>query len=184
MVLVAPIALAVLLRSCAAQKGGTAPTKPASPTHNGKIAFVRLDNRVGEFNIFVVEPDGTGLRKLDTKPAQDNFPAWSPNGERLEFEATESLDDFNIDIDIDIYIMNADRSGLKRITNEPTLERMPSWSPDGTKIAFTRISGAGSGRPDVFTMSADGTDLRKLTGKTEGAYSPAFSPEMARGLPL
>jgi hypothetical protein len=67
MLLVAPIVLAVVLTSRAAQKGGTAPTKPASPSQNGKIAFARLDNRVGEFAIFVVEPDGTGLRKLATK---------------------------------------------------------------------------------------------------------------------
>ena len=270
MLLVASTALAVVLASCAAQKGGTGPTKPASPSQNGKIAFARLDNQVGEFDIFMVEPDGTGLRKLAAKPVQDNSPAWSLNGKRLAFEASEGLNDFNIDI----YIMNAYGSRVKRITKESTLDRMPSWSPDGTKIAFmkdsrsvqepdtgdiytirvdgtdlrqltdngldeypawspdgktiafnrltktgggiytvnsdggglrkltdppqgfwdsepswspdgtkiafTKGSGERPGRPDVFTMNADGTHLRKLTGKTEGAYSPDFSPDGKR----
>ena len=270
MLLVASTALVVVLASCAAQKGGTGPAKPASTSPNGKIAFARLDNQVGEFDIFMVEPDGTGLRKLAAKPVQDNSPAWSLNGKRLAFEASEGLNDFNIDI----YIMNAYGSRVKRITKESTLDRMPSWSPDGTKIAFmkdnrsiqepdtgdiytirvdgtdlrqltdngldespawspdgktiafnrltktsggiytvnsdggglrkltdppqgfwesepswspdgtkiafTRGSGERSGRPDVFTMNADGTHLRKLTGKTEGAYSPDFSPDGKR----
>jgi Tol biopolymer transport system component len=174
MLLVASTALAVVLASCAAQKGGTGPTKPTSPSQNGKIAFVRLDNRVGEFEIFVVEPDGGGLRKLATKPVQDNFPAWSPNGKRLAFEASEDPDAFNIDI----YVMNADGSGVKRITKESTLDRMPSWSPDGTRIAFMKDSRSVQepDTGDIYTIRADGTDLRQLSddGLDE---DPAWSPD-------
>jgi Tol biopolymer transport system component len=279
--LVAPIAFAVVvLASCAAaQKGGTGPTAPASSSHNGKIAFAGTDGR-GQSHIFVMEPDGTGAKKLATKPALDNFPAWSADGKRLAFEASEGPNDPNIDL----YVVNADGSGLERITKEPTphdrydsmLDRMPSWSPDGeriaflrgrwkpfakenvggiyairadgtdlrqltdspwdeypawspdgktiafdrlteangviytvspdgddvprrlteppegfwdsepswspdgTKIAFTRTSGKRPNRPDVFTMNADGTNTRKLTGKTEGAYSPDYSPDGKR----
>src|SRR5215213_2915255 len=173
--LVASLALVVMLASCAAQKGGTGRTKPASFSHNGKIAFARLDNQVGEFDIFVMEPDGSGVRKLATKPVQDNFPDWSPNGKRLAFEASEGLDDFNIDL----YIMNADGSGVKRITKEPTLDRMPSFSPDGMRIAFLR----GRWKPfaeentgGIYTIRADGTDLRQLTDNARDEY-PAWSPD-------
>ena len=74
MLLVTSRALAVVLASCAAQKAGMGPAKPASTSQNGKIAFTRVDNQVGEFEIFMVETDGSGLRKLATKPVQDNFP--------------------------------------------------------------------------------------------------------------
>jgi Tol biopolymer transport system component len=187
--LLASTTLAVALASCAAQNGGTGPTRPASTSDNGKIAFVRLDNRVGEFDIFVVEPDGSGLRKLVTKPAQDNFPAWSADGKRLAFEASESLNDLNTDI----YIMNSDGSGVKRITKESTLDRMPSWSPDGTKISFSRAdisrmfssasasSSATSTRDSsnetgIYTIRVDGTGLRQLTHEAEDEY-PAWSPD-------
>jgi Tol biopolymer transport system component len=175
MLLVASTALAVVLASCAEQKGGTAPTKPASTSHNGKIAFVRLDNRVGEFDIFVVEPDGTGLRKLTTKPVLATSPDWSPNGKRLAFDRLTKTSG-------GIYTVNSEGGGLRKLTDPPEgfWDSEPSWSPDGTKIAFTRTSGKGPGRPDVFTMNADGTHMRKLTGKTEGAYSPDFSPDGKR----
>jgi len=202
MLLAASITLAVLLASCAAQKAGTGPTtKPTSHTHNGKIAFSRLDNR-GQSDLFVMKADGTGLERLATKPVGDSpnpSPAWSPNGKRLAFDA-ESRGG-NSEFNIDIYVMNADGSGLKRITQEPTFDSnagwiytvnsdgsgskkltaphkglwdsQPSWSPDGTRIAFTRSSAR---RADVFTMNADGTHVRKLTGKTDG-FLPDFSPD-------
>jgi len=183
MLLVAPIAFAVVLASCAAaQKGGPGPTEPASSSHNGKIAFARTDSR-GQSHIFVMEPDGTGVRKLATKPALDNFPAWSADGKRLAFEASEGPNDFNIDI----YVMNVDGSGLERITKEPTShdpydsmqDRMPSWSPDGKRIAFLR----GRWKPfakentgGIYAMRADGTDLRQLTANPRDEY-PAWSPD-------
>ena len=177
MLLAKAVEAVVVLTGCAGQEDGTAPTKPASTSHNGKIAFARLDNRVGEFAIFVVEPDGTGLRKLATKPVQANSPAWSPNGKRLAFEASEGLDALNIDI----YVMNADGSGVKRITEEPpspTLDRTPSWSPDGTAIAFMKdsMSVLEADTGDIYTIRADGTDSRQLTD--DGQYEhPAWSPD-------
>lgn len=190
MPLVASIAL-VLLASCAAQKAGTGPTtEPASHVHNGKIAFSRLDNR-GQSDIFVMKADGTGVKRLATRPLGDTGPAFSPNGKRLAFEAESQ--GRNIAYNVDIYAMNSDGSGLEPITQEPTLDRMPSWSPDGTRIAYSRVdisavfssasasSSARSNRDSsnengIYTISVDGTGLRQLTDEAEDEY-PAWSPE-------
>ena len=174
----ASIAILVTLASCGALPGGTGPTtKLRSSSHNGKIAFARWDNRVGHAYVFVMKANGTGVRKLASKPAQNiNNPAWSPDGKRLAFEAVSPHSS-----NVDIYIMNADGSGLKRITKElllPTQDRMPSWSPDGTRIAFMKqkryIPFQASG--NIYTMRADGTDLRQLTDEGADEF-PAWSPD-------
>ena len=192
--LMASIALLVILASCGTQPAGTEATKPASFTHNGKIASARDDNRVGDYEMFVMKADGTGARKLATKPAQDNNPAWSPDGRRLAFQA--ETQGRNTDRTIDIYVMNADGSGLRRITREPTYDTTPSWSPNGTRLAFSSVdlldvaatlssasaTASSKGNQDssnqsgIYTMRADGTGLRQLTHEPEDEY-PDWSPD-------
>lgn len=176
--LVTSSAFLAMLTSCGTQPAGSGPTKPASSSHNGKIAFTGVDTREGHLEIFVVKADGTGVRNLATKPTQDGSPAWSPDGKRLAFQAV-SPQSSNIDFPSDIYIMNADGSGLKRITKEPTQARMPSWSPDGTKIAYIqgkKKAKLGTRTGDIYTIRADGTNPRQITD--EGVdQNPTFSPD-------
>ena len=60
----------------------------------------------------------------------------------------------------DIYVVNADGTGRTRLTRGPAEEFSPAWSPDGTKIAFSRFVGT---RFQIFVMNADGTDAKQLT---------------------
>jgi TolB protein len=128
----------------------------------------------GTGDIYTIRVDGTDLRQL-TDNGLDEYPAWSPDGQTIAFDRlTETSGE--------IYTVNAEGGELRKLTDPPESfwDSEPSWSPDGTKIAFARTSGKRPNRPDVFTMHADGTHIRKLTGKTEGAYSPDFSPDGKR----
>jgi TolB protein len=91
---------------------------------------------------------------------------YSPDGKRIAFCLTEGPN-------TDIWVMNADGSGAKRLTRDPAIDVSPSWSPDGTKIAFTSDR---AGTPQIYVMSADGSGVRRLTFQGNYNQTPTWSP--------
>ena len=79
--------------------------------------------------------------------------------------------------DSEIYAMDADGTGVTRLTTSPGEDADPAWSPGGTKIAFTSDRG---GNEDVYVMSADGTGVRQLTNSPGADSDPAWSPDGRR----
>ena len=77
----------------------------------------------------------------------------------------------------DLYIVNADGTGQTRLTRHPAEEFDPAWSPDGTKIAFSRFTGL---RFQVFLMDADGSHATQLTHGDGSASDAAWSPDGTR----
>jgi hypothetical protein len=73
----------------------------------------------------------------------------------------------------DIYTVNADGSDPRQRTNNPAMDRAPAWSPDGTKIAFTRDV-TGEFQHEIFVMNANGTNPAPLT--TDGGSDPDWQP--------
>jgi len=62
--------------------------------------------------------------------------------------------------DMDIYVMDADGGNLQRLTEDPSNDRAPTWSPDGRRIAFTSDR---DGDDEIYVMNADGTGPVRLT---------------------
>jgi TolB protein len=74
----------------------------------------------------------------------------------------------------DIYVMNADGSGITRLTTDPAAEWNPVWSPDGTQIAFVK----GESEVEVFVMKADGSGVQQVTATEGGSgFAPSWSPD-------
>ena len=92
-----------------------------------------------------------------TSEKQNFLPAWSPDGSKLAFTS-------NRDGNSEIYVVNRDGSGLRRLTNNPMIDVTPTWSPTGNQIAFTSDR---TGTPQIWVMNADGSELRKLTNETK-----------------
>jgi Tol biopolymer transport system component len=86
--------------------------------------------RDGDQEIYTIDSsDGSGVKKLTDNRNHDVNPTWSPDGTRIAFER-----------DYDIWVMNADGTGQKNLTNTTgsASEYEPDWSPDGVKIAFEK----------------------------------------------
>ena len=118
--------------------------------------------RAGNSEIYVVNSDGGGLRRLTRNAGPDLAPAWSPDGRRLAFAR-----------DGEIYIVNADGRGLRRLTRNPASDSSPVFSPDGRKIAFTTRR---DGNLEVYVVNPDGSGQRNLTRSPWNEGSLAWSP--------
>ncbi len=106
---------------------GRSPAESAFPGANGKIAFESI--RDGDFEIFVMNADGTDQTNLTNNTALDTEPDWSPDGTRIAFTSFR-------DGDFEIFVMDADGSNQTNHTNNTAEDTAPAWSPDGTKFAF------------------------------------------------
>lgn len=129
--------------------GSTAWQPVAAPAPE-LIAFTRSDG------IYVMRPDGTGVRPLRRGPVASQAFAldWSHDGSRLAFEAGGA-----------IWVMAADGKGLTRLVAPGAVQgqaHSPTWSPDGRRIAFSLGRKNHSTDKDIWIVNADGGNLRRL----------------------
>ena len=106
---------------------------PAWSADGKGIAFAndKEDGRSGNFELFKIDLEASGSEKrLTFRHRADVCPAFSPDGKQIVFSS-------NTDGNAEIYIMNADGTGLLRITRNPAEDISPRWSPDGQRIIFS-----------------------------------------------
>lgn len=140
-----------------------------SPDGN-QLAFVwKPGNRQG---VFVENADGTGRHRVTPwRLRAGEFPDWSPDGTRILFN-TGGPDRGNL------FTIRPDGTGLRQLTHFRGLSKVVngSFSPDGDSIVFATQVGAvnpsGASLPDIFVMSADGTDIRPVTRSRNYDASP------------
>ncbi len=97
----------------------------------------------------------------------NTYPAWSPDGRHLAFRRILA------DTNSEVFLANADGSGVRNLSNHPAFDGWPAWSPDGTRIAFGSNR---NGNYQIFIMNSDGSDVR-LVANTDGR---ATAPQWLR----
>ncbi len=151
-----------------------------TPSPDGSRVLFQSD-RTGDWEIYTMKPDGSDRVRLTNVQGADVTPIWSPDGKRIVFASERE------DPDSDIYVMNADGSGQRRLTRQPGDDSHPHWSPDGARIVFNSARATPDLSADwskqhieIFTMAADGSDVRRLTRFRTVTTYPQFSPDGRR----
>ena len=109
----------------------------------------------------------------------DNFPAWSPRGDLIEF--TRKIDD-----DFEVFTVRPDSTNVSQLTHTHGNDTHAGWSPDGERIVFTSsrkgfkdealYTGTAQPYGEVFVMKYDGTEVEQLTDNQWEDGGPAWQP--------
>ena len=140
---------------------------PVFSPDGARIAFVT--NRDGNTEIYVMNRDGSNVRRLTNHPAYESTPTWSPNGQQIAFTSDRSGK-------AQVYIMNAaDGSNVRRLTVSESEADRATWSP----APFNEIAYSGRTSSNGFDIKihelASGT-VRQITFGEGSNESPAYSP--------
>ena len=133
-----------------------------SPDGN-KIAFSYYDNGALNYDVYVMNANGTGVTNITNNAAEDLDPSWSPDGTKIAFRTNRTGTS---------EIWTVEPTGLNPTNlSNGTPGSDPDWSPDGSKIVFAGVG--------IWTMNANGTGKAQLTVVPDGIM-PAWSPDGTR----
>ena len=208
----------------------TSDTYPALSPDGSKIAFVRTStssNNMERTDIYVMDADGSEQTILSSSDGPYGYPSWSPDGSMIAFSSwytvfghrghylitvisadgqpmgwlgnfeewanslapSWSSDGSQIAFssnrggNYEIYTIDTECvldsscswvEELTQLTEDATADSYPSWSPDGSKIAF---DSSRDGNLDIYVMNADGSEQTRLTSDAAADYYPSWSPD-------
>jgi Tol biopolymer transport system component len=154
---------------------------------NGRITFAAFVEKTESVEIFSANADGSDVRKL-TKSGRKHasfLSDWSPDGQTIAFDSDR------VDVDrrkraVQIYLMNADGSGVTQLTRGPGFHGAPGWAPDASNLAIDASWGGGHDQAGIWIIPATDPDgvtqdeARRLTTVPKGANfdsEPQYSPD-------
>jgi TolB protein len=154
---------ALLFASLAAAASSTFPGR------NGEIVFSAVMRKNGDFNLYLIRPDGTRLRRITKAKGFERYPSWSPDGRSLAYISNRTNP--KRESAYEVYVMRPNGTGLRRVTRDRWIDDQLGWAPDGKRFVFE--SNRGGGKFGVWTMGSDGSGLARLSRDgAEAASSP------------
>lgn len=153
--------------------GAIGATFPSWSPDRSRIAFITVDD-TGNWqrgSLMVVDGDGGNLHTVATDVLPYSWPVWSPDGTRIAFASVRNFDSESFTGEISLNVVDLKSGAELDLTGDQLAHAaVPSWSPDGTEIAFVsnlieRRSGGGVALRDgdVFVVSSAGGPVRNLT---------------------
>jgi TolB protein len=145
----------------------------AASSANAPWRIFLTSNREGDSEMYSMNAEGSGVRRLTRTPGWDGFGSLSPDGNKLLYGSQDRRVG-----NPEIYVMNPDGTGKRRLTRNPAFDCCPAWSPDGRKILFTSNR---DGNDEVYVMKADGSGQRSLSpSPSTKEFSGFWSPDGGR----
>jgi TolB protein len=139
--------------------------EPKVNPKNGHDMLV-VSGRGGLQQIYMMNLDGADPVRLTNGEGEASNPAWNPNGQHIAFAWTRGYAPGNWNL----FLMDVSSRETVQLTHGEGRNENPSWAPDGRHLAF---SSNRTGKSQIFTMLADGTEVRQLT--TQGNnYMPVW----------
>ena len=135
--------------------------------------IIFLSDRDGKSNVYVMNDDGGNVRQITHTPFRKGDLAWSPDGRQLLYAPDLNSEDHRRQQQIDIFLINADGTGERNLTQHPALDTTSCWSPDGKYIVFSSTRGEGW---ELYRMEIATREVRQLT-RLGFASAPDWSPD-------
>jgi TolB protein len=155
---------------------------------DGRIVFTSL--RDGDMEIYSMNGDGSDVRRLTNRPGPDGGPFFSADGKQIVFRGRTleqgDLQEFRLLLKehlwrpswLEIFVMNADGTNLRQVTNLKSASFAPFFFPDGRRIIFSSNLHNPKGRTfDLFAIDVDGSNLAQITHNPTFDGFPMFSPD-------
>ena len=130
----------------------------AKAPETAKIVFT--SRRDGNFEIYIMNLDGSDQINLTQHRAKDASPVWSPTGEQILFTSDRGGVE-------DLYLMDADGTNVRQVFKKLIGREFPTWSPDGKALAYHRFHTF-----SIYTASSDGKDETEVADGLWPAWSP------------
>jgi TolB protein len=124
--------------------------------------FAFVSERHSNAELYVVDANGSGDRRLTEDPAPDEAFSWAPDGRRIAYVSyRHGAEPENIGIgDAEVFVVGVRTGEIKNLSRNQAWDGDPDWSPDGTRIVFTRRTD----HAEIYVMRADGSKQEMLPG--------------------
>jgi Tol biopolymer transport system component len=154
-------------------------------------SIVFTSTRDGDLEIYTMNVDGSNVRRLTNSPGYDGGPFYSPDGTRIVYRAYHPTDSAELatyrDLlgrnmvrpnRMEIWVMNADGTGQRQVTQLGGANFAPYFTPDGERVIFSsNHQNPRSRNFDLYLVNLDGSGLEQVTTNPEFDGFPMFSPD-------